>query len=629
MNSADTPNTSPRPLAWWLVLSIGILLGVLTCWTWQKWDRAWIERSEGFFPPEWQNEDLETLAWKYPIYRSNDTYQWVHVADALADGNTKPLHHRWDEGLPEGRPNRWHSGLAFLLQAGGSLVATVQDWPTQRGIHHLAHWLGSAIHISTILLAAYLISHLAGKRAALLFAGLFFFNAAIRWDFAFSRLDHEAIFQFCFLFNLLGLSGLCSQPGKQRNYWALLAGVSAGFCWWISATTMTALTVLTTLGLATECFRARKIAPVEMSKAILLWGGSASGMICLLCLCDGRLSLNPSIATIHPIFILVQIGTTLFCFAILASNKGKQALTFGLSLLFGLSPLVWLCLYQVDAHPWLDPMMRRLHDNIVEFKSPFSNGLWSQAESLQAAAIALLALFTLRPSAQPRSSLFGILLLGLLALATLQTRWLGLLATASTLAFCLQIKREQMPALWYLSLGLLLLCFGTWAHQWNTLEKNPGKIFITDLMLQVGARDINLNLQRLSEGETIHVAMPYAFAATSALFPEIHPIGTFYWENKAGIASASDFFAGIETDTPIDYALVQGGRQGAPFAKLATWVARADRSPATIESSLAWRLSTTRSLHGWIEQPYYGTFATEQFSVRIFKSDPAPTQLNP
>jgi len=54
-------------------------------------------------------------------------------------------------------------------------------------------------------------------RGALLFAGLFFFNAAIAWDFAFSRLDHEVVLQFCFLLHLLGLAGMLKSKNGQQN----------------------------------------------------------------------------------------------------------------------------------------------------------------------------------------------------------------------------------------------------------------------------------------------------------------------------------------------------------------------------------------------------------------------------
>lgn len=617
MEPASDTTTYQSSRQWGLVLGLSVILATLSIWSWQKWDAVWIERSESFFPPEWQDEEMENLAWKYPIYRSNDTYQWVHVADALAQGNRTPLYHRFDEGLPEGRPNRWHSGLARLLSIGGSLVATIQDWPAQRGIHHLAHWLGSAIHILAILLGAFLVSLLAGRRAALLFAALFFFNAAIAWDFAFSRLDHEAVLQFFFLFHLLGLAGFSEQASKSRSKWALLAGVSAGFCWWISATVMSALSTLITLGLAFECYRQRNATDSEMAKAITTWGGSAAGVICLLGFLDGRLHLTPSIATIHPIFIFVQLGAALFCLALLQQSRVKQGLWLGIGLLCGLSPIAWLLRYKAEAHPWLNPMMRRLHDYIVEFQSPFSNGLWSQAESLQAVAAALLAIFALSRS---KKALFVCLVASLLALALIQTRWLGLLATASTVVLCLSLRRESISMLTYLAYGLLLFSLGTWAHKWSQIEETPGQIFVTDLMLQVGARDINLNLQKLSEGETIHVAMPYAFAATSALFPEIHPIGTFYWENTKGIAASTKFFAGLNNDTPTDFAVVQGGRQGGPFAKLANAVAQDDTSPATIESSRAWQLSTQQNPQGWSEIPYYGTFESQQFSARIFES---------
>lgn len=625
MDSPDSKNEKPQALSWWLVLSIGLVLSVLTFWTWQKWDTAWIGPSEGFFPPEWQNEDLETLAWKYPIYRSNDTYQWVHLADALAEGNSIPLHHRFDEGLPEGRPNRWHSGLAYLLSAGGSLTAAFQDWPTQRGIHQLAHWLGAAIQIAAIILGSFLLSLLAGRRAALLFAGLYFFNAAVAWDFAFSRLDHEALFQFFLLFHVIGLAGILDSDAGKRSFWAILAGISAGFCWWISATVMAALSILTTMGLAAECVRSREANERDerkgMTQAIMLWGGSAAGMIFLFCLLDKRLTLEPQIATIHPIFIFAQIGAALCCLAVLLRSRFQQALALGFGAFCALSPALWIAFYKSKAHPWLDPMMRRLHDYIVEFQSPLSNGLWNQSESLQALAIAILALFALRPFAKARSALFACLIIGLLLLAGFQTRWLGLLATVGTLGLCLHLKRGSSTPTVYLSFGLILVLLVSWTNKWLTIEKNPRRIFITDLMLQVGARDINLNLQNLSQGEKIHVAMPYAFSATSALFPEVHPIGTFYWENKAGIAASANFFAGFETNARIDYAVVQGGRQGIPFARLATWVALGDDGTKTVEQSLAWQLAHKRTpIDGWEELLFDGSFSLGQFSVRIYEA---------
>jgi hypothetical protein len=114
--------------------------------------------------------------------------------------------------------------------------------------------------------------------------------------------------------------------------------------------------------------------------------------------------------------------------------------------------------------------------------------------------------------------------------------------------------------------------------------------------------------------------MPYAFAATSALFPEIHPIGTFYWENTKGIAASSDLFAGIETELQIDYAVVQGGHQGSTFAKLASWVATGDLSPSSIESSLAWQLSEQQNPEAWTESNYLGTFPKENIDVKIFRA---------
>jgi len=132
------------------------------------------------------------------------------------------------------------------------------------------------------------------------------------------------------------------------------------------------------------------------------------------------------------------------------------------------------------------------------------------------------------------------------------------------------------------------------------------------LILSVGAFFAVLSFWTWQKWDTVWIERSNGF------FPEVHPLGTFYWENATGIRASSDFFAGQAVDTPIDYAVVQGGRQGAPFAKLANWVAKEDVSPASIESGLAWRFSSQQSPEGWEERPFYGTFPDTQFSVRIF-----------
>jgi len=64
METFETPLKKRRPLTKWLFVSVGVLLVVLSLWTWQKWQTVWIEPSEAFFPPEWQRADFEILAWR-------------------------------------------------------------------------------------------------------------------------------------------------------------------------------------------------------------------------------------------------------------------------------------------------------------------------------------------------------------------------------------------------------------------------------------------------------------------------------------------------------------------------------------------------------------------------------------
>lgn len=597
---------------------IGLML-----WSWQKWASVWIETGEHFFPPEWRGEDLKMQAWQYPIYRSNDSYQWVHLADELENGNRLPLRHRFDEGLPTGRPNRWHSGLAYILWKVGALVSAFHDWPVERGIHQAAHWLGSIFYLSALFGGACLIGRLVDHRAALFFAGLYFFNAAIAWDFAFSRLDHESLFQLCTLFYLIGIAGMIRIGRASATPWALLAGISAGLGWWISATMTAILSMLVTLGLWVECLRRRRRHRLNDSLAagLKVWSISGMAVTLLFCFFEGRNWPEPSIATLHPLFIFVQMGSLLLCLAVWQKNRIRVGMISMIALFCGLSPLIWMGIYGADAHPWLDPMMRRMHDYIIEFQSPFGNHLRMQPETLQAVASCLLVFAAFIRSRCTTGAVWIPLIAGLFALALFQARWLGLAAAASSLWLCLHPVRIRSNPIRYLSLGLLFLSASTWIYKWIVIEERPGKLFLADMMLQVGARDLNLNLQRLSRGKRVYVAMPYAFAPASALFDEVHPIGTFYWENAPGIQATSGFFAGSKSDLSADFVVVQGGMQGAPFAKMISWISQSDITRSGIESTLAWKLSAEENPPGWVEIPFYGSFEKQHFWIRIYRPD--------
>ncbi|MEM1222873.1 MAG: hypothetical protein AAGH40_08930 [Verrucomicrobiota bacterium] len=601
---------------------------LLTCWAGAKWNQVWVERSNGFFPPEiQQTNDIEELAWRYPIYRSNDTYQWVHLADSLAEGNADILKYRTDEGPAEGRPNAWHSGLARMLHLGGKINAAFRDWPVERGIHDLAHWMGPALLIAYITIGAILIQSLASTKAAAIFMLLAFFAPALRWDFDFSRIDHESIFQCGCLIQLIGLFGILSGRDSRHLKWPLLAAFGSALCWWVSATMQSAISLLIVLSSAINYGLIKRGTPEtnqHPERSLIIWGLVTALIAGVLLIFDQR-KPTISISSLHPIHLIAQLGAGFFCAACCSQRAKNKKLMCLLGAFLGSLPLLWIALHGEAAHTWLSPFMRRMHDHIVEFQSSLGNGLWKQWANLSTLLIILVTTIALNMQDRKHRFLY-VIALGLFALALYQNRWLGLCTSASMIALVLGDLGKFRS---YLTVVLVPILALPWLQQWIQIEEKPGRLFVADMILQVGARDINLNLSALTEANSKSiVAMPFAFAATSALFDKVHPLGTFYWENEKGLMLASGYFSNDHSNEissqsargKIDFVVVQANRFGRPFAELTTWASLKDHSDKIVDQSRAWQLANrVYPDEEYGEVSFWGTFSEDKFEALIYK----------
>ncbi|MGC6455517.1 MAG: hypothetical protein ACON46_03185 [Coraliomargaritaceae bacterium] len=633
MNASEQKNPLPRDAG--ICLAILLLLAVFSLWTWQKWETVWVDRSADFFPPELVDaKAAPSEAWLYPVYRSNDTYEWVRMADELVQENTGWPLHRMDEGpLQEGRGNAWHSGLGHLLAQTGTWQASRNQWETERGIRHSAHWLGGVLLFILLVSGSATLLVQGSRWSALAFLLLAYFHPSIQWDFSFSRLDHESVFQIAFLLQLLGLVGILLNSERDSMRWGLLAAIGSGFGWWIGSTMQAICGAILVAGCTVSLFGEKP--STKQRSALLFWGLGGSSLMFLLGLLDGRWPPGANISAWHPVYALAQIGAGLFCAGWLWQNKTSRRVALSSGLLLGLAPIIWLLLHSNQSvHVWLDPFMRRLHSTIVEFQSPFSNSLWKEWSSIASVLCGFVALPLLFKRSRIRP-LFIILLAGLLALTLLQTRWLGLFSTASILAISLHLRKPRLP--YCLTLGLLgTVLVSLWVQHWQKIETEPSRLFKTDLYLQTGARDINLNLAHYTKEkdpvQPTAVVLPFGFAASTALFEQIHALGTFYWENQLGLLAASEIYASNDDATAyalckkyeVKYIVVQRLQLGNPFAQLAHTAAGSDQP---LESTLAWRLAHGIKVPDWCaELPFYGTFDPRILSARIYRV--APLQVH-
>lgn len=594
----------------------------LTIWSGQKWQQVWVERSENFFPPEWQQiADTTELAWQYPIYRSNDTYQWVYLADQLALGNTAPLNHRSDEGLENGRANAWHSGLAHLLSLSGQIYANQQKWPAERGIHATAHWLGPCLFIPFTLIGAYLLFKVTRSPQTLFLIPLTFFNPLISWDFAYSRLDHDIVFHTALLLQLCGLFAIIL---KKHWAWALIAGFGAALGWWANATIQTALSLISIIALTAACWNLGN-AP---RKALITWGVSSISLTLIFAIYDQVQLFSPTFTALHAVHLAAQAGACLTVIAATQTTIKSKSLYATIALLIGTAPLYWISIYGNESHIWFDPFMRRLHTHIVEFQSPLTNGNWKHFGWLFTVSVALSLIGYNRFKSRPATFL-TLLLTCLFVLSCYQTRWSGLFALAVVFSISSLAADRKIPYSNILLTILSIACASHWLSGWKSIETKPGREFVADIILQVGARDMALNTSRLNQLDqhdtTSKVLMPYGFAPTAALFKDVHPIGTFYWENHQGLKTATELLSTKDDsaaqqlikDHSIKYILVQRQELGNPFAQLNKQVTQTE---GPLELNLAWRLSNAVHTPSWAtELPFYGSFDPSKFSVRIYR----------
>ncbi|MCH8474260.1 MAG: hypothetical protein LAT55_03425 [Opitutales bacterium] len=621
-------------LPWFLLwITVGLLWG----WANAQWQEGWVDRSHEFFPPEWRAAGVTAeLAQKHPLYRENDTQYWVRYALDTHRGEWKP---NWTEsdGLAEGRPVAWNSGLRHLLATTASWGGEVQDG--EQAIKEAGHWLNPLLGWVFIGVIGFLLWFYRDSSAAVLFVALAFFLPALQWMFAFGRFDHHGLFALGLWLQFLGLILVFLQTKGNQVGFVTLAVLGTTICYWVSATQQTLIGFLITLGFLIWfllCWKRKESLPA-LEKFFLWWGSGGFVLILLFWGFEEGWSLPAGgMSSLHPGHAFAHLGSGLFLGGGIALLRKRQsfaeftrppydlpfvgATLAGLAL--GLLPLVLLVTGGSEAHIWLNEYVRRAHDYITEFRSPLRRGNWGSSElwtTLITAGLTAILWFK-----EPRLRALLLVLLGMVVVALWQERWLGELAVLSCLLLSVVRFRFHLWAfgLWVVFLGLL------WAAHWKHFADDPDEQTRVSLMIQVLGRDIALNISAHAEGQDSVVVMPFDFTPQTLTHPEVHSIGSFYWENAEGIELTAGIFGEIDDDRivtllrehEVDFLVVQPRGLGDLFAEICVWISEGTKEEERIQSSLAWRLSYGMGVPAWLEPlPFSGTFPPQQSSALLYR----------
>jgi len=625
-----------------LVFSVWLLAGIALFWNASTWQDVWVERSLQFFPEGWVNDsDFENIQNTYPIYQSNDTYYWVRLAENRLAGKHDNLRYV-QEGVGEGRINAWHSFPATLLAAVARITEPGDLEKQKIAVRSIAHWLGPLLGWLLLLPVTILLASLVGSARAVFFIPLFVFNPAIQWDFGYSRYDHEIFFHLSLLLQIVGLVALL----QGRHYrWGIVAGVGSAWGWWAVATVQATFGAIAIIALCStkgmNAYLKHREKPVSAgtnatsdynwkSKGFLYWGASAFILSLLLLFYERRAFFTQDLTALHSMHAVAQLGAGLFAASLFLHTtfySRKRIFLMCGGLFLGLAPVYWFLIHGQDAHIWLDPFVRVLHSYITEFQSPFTNGLWRTSLFWSAILLACVGVGLGGVRITSDRIFVTVFIVFLLGLACMQTRWLGLLATASLVAVLVSVCSWRRFA--WVSFPLVFIFLLIWVNDWIKLRDDPPQSFVADLLLQVGSRDVNLHLQDYAAGETIRVIYPFDFAAVGALFPQIHPLGSFYWENRDGLFASTQIMSSSDDEEilgwikkhKIDYIVVQPGYLGKNFTNLSVdAMSSVVNQSLSTEGSLAWRLSNERKIPSWCQRlEFFGTINPEIMDVRIYK----------
>ena len=485
-----------------------VLTGLGWLWSSSVWDQVWVERSEGFFPPERRTErEIAQLNGHAPLFRENDTYYWIYLTREAFLENGDWGKTRLD-GLGGSRPVHWSPILPGIILTSAKIRATATSDSFLDAIHWAGHWLNPWIGwigcglIGWLALIGFRSSH------AIFVLLLLFFHPALQWVFSPSRLDHHSLQVVVF-----GIQTVCICIALERtNVRRLLAtgalwGFSSALGLSLSATPQLAISggitfilfLLVLLHPRSASFLSEK-RPFFLSYAA--FGG---GFTFVLWLIIGSVPWdNADITVLHPIHAIAIIGSGLFLAGLSTTGHSRQIhwKYCGAGLLCGIAPILWILPNPSNGHIWFQSFIPKMHVFIWDYKGAVSEGDWVNPSLWTSIFLLAVAALGFRKTSNRFLIATGILFL---ALGLWQQRWLNEAAVVAALALGLCAFRKST---WIVTLAIMG-CGFLWLHKWVTIEQKPGIQFSADLLLRTLGRDIALNLEKEASGEPLAVAMVY------------------------------------------------------------------------------------------------------------------------
>jgi hypothetical protein len=579
-----------------------------------------------------------------PIYFENDSYYWLLMAERMREEDAPRI--RWTDAdnAPIGRPVYWSQSIAWLIR----LVAQLPGISSQpHSLVTASYWVNPLLEITTLFLLVWLLAPF-GVPTVVLVALLFLGLGDVAWAFSTLRPDHQslqaastiiavtALLRVGFGFGIpqISRSALDPTPTAPTLWPFAVAGTAVGIGFWVSAAAlMPFLIVLVgSVGVAATFNR-----PADLATTVRGWRifGVAAGAVSLGFwlveffpdLSATRLEVNNPALSLWAALLGVTLAAL---FKLIWADSGnKGGLVAGLLLVGGLCCLLPAAII-FGPESWYQPRvasMDRLHNFILEFYtfSNLTNGnvLFSLTQKFQlilpiSICLALPVFCARCVYVRATTFVLFLLLAGLFLMFMRQNRWLAIFAPLLAVSSSVAVV-WICSSLW--SYGhrcrtvAVLLFLGAVAQGLNLARAttidfsnvSSGGVFFNQIVPAVLNKRFAVALASSPERPTAIMADP-SLAPAIAYFARIPVVGSFYWENVAGVEDSAAFFGALD---PQDAAAIASKRKishvivpsGPLFPNYFDFVQHGHYDTARAKRTLASTLTegSPLSLPAWLE----------------------------
>lgn len=527
------------------------------------------------------------------IFLDNDPCYWLTYAREMAEEGRWRI--RWNrfDNTPVGRPVFWSQSVSWGLAGLGGVrrAFTGESWT--RALERAALWLNPLLHVAFLWVTSLFWRRRFGPAPAILWTLMIAAMGDLTWCFHALRPDHQTLHFIALIGGLLALmgggfgwvseSGSASENDHEDRVFAApslaaarrcfaLAGALTGIGLWVGATIVVFGLAAMGGGLLVLAYASRpsrgggvRLAP-ELWRRWGAWAAGTAFVFWLIEFAPGPVHWGLEIN--HPAFwVFVLALAELLARLLRRRLRGARTRSdiwvlplcaaviaaLPLAILFG----------PAGGHAMRDPLMRRLHDFIMEFYNlpRFSGGRPLRFALRVAGALPLAwvgALYWMRPGAGGRATAAALWTVYAYSLffaitAYAQVRWsavyIGSAIVLATLVIAVWIRARRPGRGARIGLAAAMIALAAapvWqgVHEWRQIAIVHRRSAGIDAFMKAALmKRLCARLGAAKGGQDWRFLCEPDLAGPLFYYGRIPSVTSFYWENLDGLRAAAAFLA--------------------------------------------------------------------------------------